>query len=93
VTPFAGAGNAVLPFIQEEDGDTDLFAAPPNDLTVRIRDNRGGSCTLRLFDPDGRELDLAQWSPGQGAVTLHAHGSPKVYLKDDDCAIEVAAQT
>jgi hypothetical protein len=93
VTPFAIAGNAVLPFLWEDDGDTDLFAAPANGLTVQIMENRGGNCTLRLYDANGQALGRAAWSPGDGAVTLHGSGSPKVYLNDDYCIIRVAAQT
>jgi uncharacterized caspase-like protein len=91
VTPFAGAGNAVLPFTHEDEGDTDLFAAPPNGLTVQIIDNKDSNCTLRLYDAKGQELDLAKWSPGDGVVTLDASGSPKVYLNDDNCVIRVTA--
>jgi len=91
VTPLAGAGNKVLPFIQEDDGDTDLFAAPPNGVTVQIIDTNAANCTLRLYDPKGQELDRASWSRGDGAVTLDAYGSPRVYLNDDDCQIRVAA--
>jgi hypothetical protein len=92
VTPFAGAGNAVLPFIQEDAGDTDLFAAPPKGLMVQIIDNKGGNCTLRLYDATGQAIARHAWSPGEGAVTLDASGSPKVYLNDDNCIIRVAAQ-
>ena len=92
VTPLAGTGNAVLPFTQEDNGDTDTFAAPPNGLTVQIIDNKGSNCTLRLYDAKGQELALAKWEPGTGAVTLDASGSPKVYLYDDNCVIRLTAK-
>ncbi len=92
VTPFAGTGNAVLPFTQRDDGDTDLFAAPPNGLTVQVLDSKGGECTLQLFDAKGQHLYLAKWKPGDGAVTLDTSGSPKVYVSDDNCVIRLLAQ-
>jgi hypothetical protein len=93
VTPLAGSGNAVLPFTHEENGDTDAFAAPSNGLTVEVLDPRGGSCTLRLFDVNGQELDIAEWEAGGGTVTLDALGRPKVYVFDDNCVIRVSAQS
>jgi len=92
VTPLPGTGNAALPFTQEDNGDTDMFAAPPKGLTVQVIDNKGGDCSLRLFDANGQELDLAAWSPGTGAVTLNASGSPRVYVNDDNCVIRLASR-
>jgi uncharacterized caspase-like protein len=91
VTPLPGTGNAVLPFTQEENGDTDVFAPPPQGLTVQVLDNKGGSCTLRLFDANGQELDIAAWSPGSGTMTLDPSGRPKVYVYDDNCVIRLNA--
>ncbi len=92
VTPFPGTGNAVLPFTQLNDGDTDMFAAPPNGLTVQVLDNKGGECTLRLFDASGQEIAQAEWKPGNDPVSLETGGSPKVYLADDDCVIRLTAK-
>jgi Caspase domain len=93
ITPFAGSGIAVLPFTQEQDGDTDAFPAPAQGVVVQVKDKRSGSqCALRLFDAtNGQELDLVNWSPGTGAVTLNPHGRTHVYIFVDNCVIQVSA--
>jgi len=94
ITPFAGSGTAVLPFTQEQDGDTDAFPAPARGVVVQVKDSRGGNCTLRLFDvTNGQELDVMEWLPGMGTVTLDPHDRTNVYIFDDNCVIEVSAQT
>ena len=95
VTPFSGSGTTSLPFIQEQDGDTDAFTAPAGGLNVVVKDVRGGSrCDLRLFDAtNGHELDLAQWSTGDGPATLNPQGRAQVYIFDDNCVIQVSAQS
>lgn len=93
VTPLAGTGTATLPFLQEENGDTDAFAAPAGGVTVEVTDPRGGqNCALRLYDPaNGQELDLKNWSVGQGSVNLKPNGRTRVYVFDDNCVIKVSA--
>jgi TIR domain-containing protein len=93
ITPLAGTGSAVLPFTQEDDGDTDAFAAPATGVTAQVRDYKGGSnCLLRLFDAaNGQELDIAKATPGTDTVTLNPNGRPKVYLFDDNCVVRVSA--
>lgn len=93
ITPLAGTGSAVLPFTQEEDGDTDAFAAPATGVTAQVRDYKGGSnCLFRLFDSvNGQELDIAKATPGTDTVTLNPNGRPKVYLYDDNCVVRVSA--
>ena len=69
ITPFAGYGTAVLPFAQEQDGDTDTFTAPARGVVVQVEDHKGGNCTLRLFDAtNGQELDVVIWSRGTSSV-------------------------
>lgn len=93
VTPLAGSGTATLPFLQEENGDTNAFAAPAGGVTVEVTDPRGGqNCALRLYDPaNGQELALKNWSVGQGPVTLTPNGRTQVYVFDDNCVIKVSA--
>ena len=92
VSPFAGAGTAVLPFTQDQHGDTNAFPAPPRGVDVRVKDNTSSDCNLALFDAtNGQELDIAKWSPGTDAVTLKPNGRRSVYLFDDDCVIAVSA--
>ena len=94
VTPLPGMGKATLPFTQEEDGDTDVFSAPPNGLSVMIVDNKGGTCTLRLFNSGGQELDTVQWQPGDAAdQELDTTGAKSVYVFDDNCIIRLSAQS
>jgi caspase domain-containing protein len=93
ITPFAGSGAAVLPFTQEQNGDTNAFTASARGVVVQVKDPKGGqNCTLRLFDPtNGQELDVAKWSTGMGAVTLNPNGRTSVYIFDDNCVIGVSA--
>jgi hypothetical protein len=97
VTAFDGSGNARLPFLHQLDGNTDAFPAPAKGVVVRIHGpdgNSGGKCDLSLFDAaNGQELDLQQWSPGMGSVTLDPHGRAYVFVGDDNCIIDVSAQT
>jgi hypothetical protein len=95
ITPFTGSGNAVLPFTQEQDGDTDAFPAPARGVAVQVADKAGGStCALRLFDAtNGQELDVVMWSPGMGAVTLNPKGRTHLYIYDDNCVIQVSAHS
>jgi hypothetical protein len=93
VTPFAGAGNATLPLLQEDNGDTDAIKAPPGKLAVHVVDNRGGNCTVRLYDAtNGQALDVVSWAPGEGDFTLDPADRASVYVFDDDCVIRVTAQ-
>lgn len=92
VTPLPGMGTATLPFTQEDNGDTDLFAAPPTGLNLKVVDNKGGSCTLRLFNSGGQELDTVQWQPGQADQRLDTTGATSVYVFDDNCIIRLSAQ-
>jgi type 1 fimbria pilin len=91
VTPLPGMGKATLPFTQTENGDTNVFAAPRNGVSVHIVDNKGSRCTLRLFDSKGDELATAQWQPGDGDLTLDTLGAASVYVFDDDCVIRLTA--
>jgi hypothetical protein len=93
LTPLSGSGTATLPFLHDESGDTDAFAAPAGGVTVTVTDPRGSSnCELRLYDPtNGQELDLKNWSVGQGPVTLNPNGRPRAYVFDDSCVIRVSA--
>ncbi|ADJ46825.1 peptidase-related protein [Amycolatopsis mediterranei S699] len=94
VTPFAGSGTAVLPFTQEQNGDTDAFLAPDQGVVVQVKDNNSGICTLRLLDAtNGQELDVTKWAPGMGAVTLNPQGRTQVYIFDSNCVIQVSAHT
>jgi hypothetical protein len=93
ITPLAGTGDATLPFTQQDNGDTDVFTAPSSPITVQILDARGSRCTLRLYDANGQELDLVDWSGGTGTVTMNPNGRTKVFVYDDNCIIRVAAQT
>jgi hypothetical protein len=93
ITPLPGNGTAVLPFTQEDDGDTDAFTAPAKGVTAQITDYKGGTtCQLRLFDAaNGQELDTAKAMPGTDRVTLNPNGRTKVYLYDDNCVVRVSA--
>jgi TIR domain len=95
ITPLAGTGNAVLPFTQSDDGDTDAFAAPATGVTVQVKDYKGRStqqCSFRLFDAaNGQELAFATATPGTDTVTLNPEGRSKVYLSDDNCVVRVSA--
>jgi Caspase domain len=92
VTPLAGAGRATLPFVQEQNGDTDVFTAPAGGVTIHLKNNYGSQCSFRLFDAaNGQELDVAQWSAGQGDVTMNPNGIASVYLYDDNCAVQLSA--
>lgn len=93
ITPLAGMGSATLPLTQEENGDTDLFTAPAKGLSVKIVDNKGGYCTLRLWDSSGQELDTAAWKPGDSDPTLDTSGARSVYVSDDDCIIRLSARS
>ena len=94
VTALPGMGTAApLPFTQETDGDTDLISAPPDRLTAKIIENNGSDCTLRLFNSAGEELDIAQWTRGHGDATLHTFGAKAVYVSDDNCVIQLSAQS
>jgi hypothetical protein len=95
VTPTPTSGKAVLPFTQEEDGDTDAFAAPPQGVRVEVADFKGGTqCALRLFDArDGRETDYKPATPDQDTVVLDPGGRPSVYLFDDNCTVRVSASS
>jgi hypothetical protein len=95
VTPLPGTGTKVLPFTQEQDGDTDAFTAPAAGLTVDVKDALGGSqCDLRLFDAtNGQELDLAKWTTGDSTQTLNPQGITHVYIFDDNCVIQVSAHS
>jgi hypothetical protein len=93
VTPFAGTGEATLPFLQETDGDTDAIADPPGKLAIEVVDNKGGNCSIGLFDAtNGQELDLVQWQQGNGGVTLDPADRTSVFVRDDNCVIRVSAQ-
>jgi len=89
VTPKPGMGNATLPLLQERKGDTDAFAAPPHGLRVKIIDNRGNTCTLRLFNSSGQELDTVQWHPGDGDVTLDTTGTTTPVYVFANCVIRL----
>jgi hypothetical protein len=94
ITPFAGSGGAVVPFTWEQDGHTDAFTAPARGVVVEVKDNRGGNCTLRLFDAThGEEVDVVSWTTGMGPVTLDPKGRTSVYIFDDYCVIAVSAHT
>jgi hypothetical protein len=93
-----GSGNATLPFTEEDDGDTDAFAAPANGVRVVIPTSgpdgfRGsGQCSLRLFDAKtGDEVDSKQAVPDSPSVTLDPQGRSTVYLFDDGCIVQVSA--
>lgn len=92
VTPIAGAGHATLPFLQEQNGDTDVFTAPPAGMNVAVKDPHGSNCTFRLFDSaNGQELDIAQWSLNDGPVFMNPNGVASVYMYDDNCVVQVTA--
>ncbi len=93
VTPLPGMGTATLPFTQEDNGDTDLFTVPANGASVKVVDNKGGYCTLRLFNSEGQELDTIQWKPGDSDRTLDTSGATSVYVFDDDCVIRLYANS
>lgn len=94
VTPFAGSGTAVLPFTQEQNGDTNAFLAPDRGVVVQVKDNKSSTCTLRLFDAtNGQELDVTKWAPGMDAVTLNPQDRTQVYIFNDNCVIQVSART
>jgi hypothetical protein len=93
VTPLSGIGKATLPFTQQEDGDSDVFAAPRNGLNVRIVENEGSDCTLQLFDTRGQELDNVAWVPGDPDPTLHTDGVASVYVFNDNCVIRLSARS
>lgn len=59
---------------------------------MQHRDQRWGSCTLRLFNSAGQELDTVQWQPGQADQRLDTTGATSVYVFDDNCVIRVSAQ-
>ncbi len=93
ITPFSGFGYAPLPFVQEDNGDTDAIKAPGGKLAVHVVDNKGGNCTVRLYDAtNGQALDGVQWAPGQGDFPLNPQDRSKVYVSDDNCVLRIAAQ-
>lgn len=92
VTALPGQGHATLPFLHELYGDTDVFPAPSTGLDVKIVNNYGGYCTLRLYTAAGQELDTAAWKPGDGDQSLDPTSATSVYVFDDNCAIRVSAK-
>jgi hypothetical protein len=94
ITPMVGSGDAALPFVQEEDGDTNTFQAPARGVGVQVKDFRGNPrCVPRLFDGvNGLALDLATATPAADTVTLDANGRSTVYLYVDHCIVRVFAQ-
>ena len=94
VTPLTGSGEAVLPFVEEAGGDTDVFPAPARRVGVQVKDFRGNSqCTFRLFDgATGQQLDLATATPGDDTITLDANGRSTLYLGANYCVVRVFAQ-
>jgi hypothetical protein len=93
VTPFAGSGSAALPLLQEANGDTDAIKNPPGKLAIHVVDNKGGNCTIRLFDAANTEaLDVVPWEQGNGDFTLDPADRASVYVSDDNCVIRISAQ-
>lgn len=94
VTPLAGSGAATLPFVLEDQGDSDAFRAPAM-VSVQVKDFQGSSsCKPRLLDAtNGQELDVATATPTAGTVTLDPNGRTSVYVDDDSCVIKVSAGT
>ena len=93
VTPFAGTGNATLPLLQENDGDTDAITVTAGKLAFHVVDNKDSNCTLRLFDTaNGQELDIVEWEPGDDDGTLDPADRRSVYLYNDNCVVRVSAK-
>jgi hypothetical protein len=94
VTPVAGSGEAVLPFVQEQDGDTNAFAAPPAGVSAQVKDYHGNPrCVLRLFDAaNGHELDVATATPGADTVTLDPNSRSTLYLNVNHCVVRISPQ-
>jgi hypothetical protein len=95
VTPVAGSGAAVLPFVQEGFGDTDAFSAPDR-VSVQVTDFGGDAngCDLRLFDPsNAQELDKVTAKPGAATVQLDPRGSKRVYLHNRYCVSHLSASS
>ena len=90
----ANRGALYVNFIDERNGDTDVFQAPVAGVGVQIKDFRGNSsCVPRLFDgANGQALDLATATPGADTVTLDAYGRPTVYVYVAHCVVRVYAQ-
>lgn len=92
VTPLAGSGTAVLPFVLNRGSDTDAFAAPPRGVAVQVKSSQSSECDIRLYDAtNGDELDNAMMKPGPATRTFDTSGRKTVYLFGDNCVVHLAA--
>ena len=84
----------MLPFVQEDDGDTDAFPAPARGVAVQVKDFRGNPrCVVRLFDAtNGQGLDLDTATPTADTVALDPLGRATVYVYVDHCVVQVSAR-
>ena len=88
----SGAGSRSLPFIVGGVGTSDAFK-PPASIVVKARDFQGNSrCQLELHDvATGNIIDIGELTKDKDTVSLHAEGSPLVYLFPDACTVRISA--
>jgi hypothetical protein len=88
----SGAGSLSLPAIVGGAGTSDAFE-PPTSIVVKVRDFRGNSrCDPELRDVATGEIkDFGELTKDKDTVTLHAEGSPLVYIFPDVCIVQVRA--
>jgi len=60
---------------------------------VKARDFQGNSrCGLELHDvATGKIIDIGELTKDRDTATLHAEGSPSVYLFPDVCRVQIKA--
>jgi hypothetical protein len=88
----SGPGSLSLPAIVGGAGTSDAFK-PPASIVVKVRDFQGNSlCEPELRDiATGKIIDFRKLTKDMDTVTLHAEGSPLVYLYPDVCIVQVRA--
>ncbi len=94
LSALPGSGTATLPFIQDQSGDTDAFAAPASGrVAVEVKDFSGNSeCDFRLHDAaTGQTVDVNTATPDGATRILETNGWPQVYLTDSSCRVKLSA--
>ncbi|WP_261558011.1 serine/threonine-protein kinase [Frankia tisae] len=92
LTALPGGGDATLPFIVQQTGDSSAFSAPSR-VEVLIKDFNGSeTCELVLRDvASGENVDVATATHDASTVTLDPGGRRQVYLAATDCAVRIGA--
>ncbi|WP_261575549.1 serine/threonine-protein kinase [Frankia gtarii] len=92
LTALPGGGDATLPFIVQQTGDSSAFSAPSR-VEVLIKDFNGSeTCELVLRDvASGENVDFVTATHDASTVTLDPGGRRQVYLAATDCAVRIGA--